>query len=137
MKRHDALNTIFNQYQPSFDDGDVFLSNLDDRLDVADYVRQFVTSERKKERVALVVAFLLGVVSGCLSVVLFVFAPLAPFVCVVSDNLFVSFVLSHLDVIVGIVFLLAMVFCVVFVVVAIHSVFVEVQSKRYPPSIRR
>ena len=62
-----ALEELFLAQKPHFDDTADFMSALNRRLDAVEYVRQHQEATIRRYKMAMVVAFLVGVVSGAIS----------------------------------------------------------------------
>ena len=67
MSKDKALEELFLAQKPHFDDKADFMSALNRRLDAVEYVRQHQEATILRYRMAVVVAFLVGVVSGAVT----------------------------------------------------------------------
>ena len=62
-----ALEELFLAQKPHFDDKADFMSALNRRLDAVEYVRQHQEATIRRYKMAMVVAFIVGVVSGAVT----------------------------------------------------------------------
>ena len=67
MSKDKALEELFLALKPHFDDKADFMSALNRRLDAVEYVRQHQEATIRRYKMAMVVAFIVGVVSGAVT----------------------------------------------------------------------
>ncbi len=67
MSKDKALEDLFLAQKPHFDDKADFMSALNRRLDAVEYVRQHQEATIRRYKMAMVVAFIVGVVSGAVT----------------------------------------------------------------------
>ena len=67
MTKDKALEELFLAQQPHFDDNADFMAALTRRLDAVEYVRRHQEATIRRYKIAMVVAFVIGVVSGAIS----------------------------------------------------------------------
>ena len=64
MNKDNALEELFLALKPHFDDSDAFMASLTKRLDAVEYIKQHQDATIRRYRIALVVAFIVGIISG-------------------------------------------------------------------------
>ena len=67
MTKDKALEELFLAQQPHFDDQADFMATLTRRLDVVEYVRQHQEATLRRYKLAMVAAFIVGLVSGAVT----------------------------------------------------------------------
>ena len=67
MSKDKALEELFLAQKPHFDDKADFMSALNRRLDAVEYVRQHQEATIRRYKMAMVIAFAVGVVSGAIT----------------------------------------------------------------------
>ena len=67
MSKDKALEELFLAQQPHFDDNADFMAALTRRLDAVEYVRQHQEATIRRYKMAMVAAFVVGVVSGAIT----------------------------------------------------------------------
>ena len=67
MTKDKALEELFLAQQPHFDDNADFMAALTRRLDAVEYVRQHQEATIRRYKMAMVAAFVVGVVSGAIT----------------------------------------------------------------------
>ena len=67
MSKDKALEELFLAQKPHFDDNADFMAALTRRLDAVEYVRRHQEATIRRYKIAMVVAFVIGVVSGAIS----------------------------------------------------------------------
>ena len=67
MNKDKALEELFLAQKPHFDDKADFMAALTRRLDAVEYVRQHQEAVIRRYKMAMVVAFVVGVVSGAIT----------------------------------------------------------------------
>ena len=68
MNKDKALEELFLAQKPTFEDKADFMATLTKRLDAVEYVRQHQEATLQRYRLAMVAAFVIGVVSGAVSI---------------------------------------------------------------------
>ena len=64
MTKDKALEELFLTQKPHFDDHDAFMANLTKRLDAVEFIRQHQEATIRRYKMAMVAAFVVGIVSG-------------------------------------------------------------------------
>ena len=67
MTKDKVLEELFLAQKPHFDDNADFMSALNRRLDAVEYVRQHQEATIRRYKMAMVVTFVVGVVSGAIT----------------------------------------------------------------------
>ena len=67
MSKDKALEELFLAQKPHFDDNADFMAALTRRLDAVEYVRRHQEATIRRYKIAMVAAFVVGVVSGAIS----------------------------------------------------------------------
>ena len=67
MTKDKALEELFLAQQPHFDDQADFMAMLTRRLDAVEYVRQHQNATLRRYKMAMVAAFVTGIVSGAVT----------------------------------------------------------------------
>ena len=67
MNKDKALEELFLAQKPHFDDNADFMAALTRRLDAVEYVRQHQEATIRRYKMAMVAAFVIGVVSGAIT----------------------------------------------------------------------
>ena len=67
MTKDKALEELFLAQQPHFDDNADFMAALTRRLDAVEYVRQHQEATLRRYKMAMVAAFVIGIVSGAVT----------------------------------------------------------------------
>jgi hypothetical protein len=67
MTKDKALEELFLAQQPHFDDQADFMATLTRRLDAVEYVRQHQEATLRRYKLAMVAAFIVGLVSGAVT----------------------------------------------------------------------
>lgn len=68
MKKDKALEELFLAQTPSFDDSDRFMASLTKRLDAVEYIKQHQEATIRRYKMALVAAFVVGIISGGITI---------------------------------------------------------------------
>ena len=68
MTKDKELEKLFLAQKPTFDDKADFMATLTKRLDAVEYVRQHQEATLRRYRVAMAVAFVVGIVSGAVTI---------------------------------------------------------------------
>ena len=64
MNKDKALEELFLAQKPCFDDREAFMASLTKRLDTVEYIKQHQEATLRRYKTFMVVAFLVGIVSG-------------------------------------------------------------------------
>ncbi len=64
MNKDKALENLFLAQKPHFEDSDAFMASLTKRLDAVEYIKQHQEATIRRYKMALVVAFVVGIISG-------------------------------------------------------------------------
>ncbi|MBR3493766.1 MAG: hypothetical protein IKH44_15870 [Bacteroidales bacterium] len=69
MNKDNALEELFLAQKPQFDDSEAFMASLNKRLDAVEYIKQHQEATIRHYKMALVVAFVVGIISGAVTIV--------------------------------------------------------------------
>lgn len=75
MMKDKALEELFLAQTPHFDDKAQFMARLTQRLDAVEYIRQYQEATLRRYRMAMVAAFVVGVISGIAAIMFILSAP--------------------------------------------------------------
>ena len=75
MMKDKALEELFLAQTPHFDDKAQFMARLTQRLDAVEYIRQYQEATLRRYRMAMVAAFVVGVISGIVAIMFILSAP--------------------------------------------------------------
>ena len=75
MIKDKALEDIFLSQKPHFDDHDAFMANLTKRLDAVEFIRQHQEAAIRRYKMAMVAAFVVGIVSGAVTMIFILSTP--------------------------------------------------------------
>ena len=64
MNKDKALEELFLAQKPQFDDSEAFIESLNKRLDAVEYIKQHQEAAIRRYKMALVAAFVVGIISG-------------------------------------------------------------------------
>jgi hypothetical protein len=64
MNKDKALEDLFLAQKPHFDDSDNFMASLTKRLDAVEYIKQHQEATIRRYKMAMVVAFIAGLIVG-------------------------------------------------------------------------
>ena len=70
-----ALEDLFLAQTPHFTDGDAFMASLTKRLDAVEYLKQYQERTIRRYKMAMVVAFVVGIISGAVSIAFILSTP--------------------------------------------------------------
>ena len=76
MEKDKELEALFLAQKPHFDDGDEFMKKLTKRLDAVEIVKQYQERTQHRYRVMMVVAFVVGIISGAASTIWLLSSPI-------------------------------------------------------------
>ena len=77
MNKDKALEDLFLAKKPQFDDSEAFMASLNKRLDAVEYIKQHQEATIRHYKMALVVAFVVGVISGAVTIAFLLSTPAA------------------------------------------------------------
>ena len=75
MNKDKALEELFLANKPQFDDSDAFMASLNKRLDAVEYIKQYQEATIHRYKMAVVVAFLAGLVVGGIAIAYLLASP--------------------------------------------------------------
>ena len=75
MNKDKAIEDLFLAQKPHFDDSEAFMASLNKRLDAVEYIKQHQEATIRRYKMALVMAFIVGVISGAVTIVFVLLAP--------------------------------------------------------------
>ena len=76
MEKDKELEALFLAQKPHFDDGDEFMKKLTKQLNAVEIVKQYQERTQHRYRVMMVVAFVVGIISGTASTIWLLSAPI-------------------------------------------------------------
>lgn len=68
MEKDKELEELFLAQTPRFDDKAEFMERLTKRLDAVEYIRQYQQATLRRYKMAMVVAFVVGIISGATAI---------------------------------------------------------------------
>ena len=90
MNKDKALEELFLANKPQFDDKDAFMASLSKRLEAVEYIKQYQEATIRRYKMAVVVAFLAGLVVGGIAIAYLLASPRdAPLFNFDTRNIFV------------------------------------------------
>ena len=75
MIKDNVLEDLFLAQKPHFDDQDAFMDDLTKRLDAVEYIRQHQEASIRRYRIAMIAAFVIGIISGAITMVFILSTP--------------------------------------------------------------
>ena len=75
MEKDKKLEELFLAQKPTFDDKADFMATITRRLDAVEFVRQHQEATLRRYKLAMVAAFIVGIVSGAVSMVFVLSTP--------------------------------------------------------------
>ena len=75
MEKDKKLEELFLAQKPTFDDQAQFMAQLTRRLDAVEFVRQHQEATLRRYKLAMVAAFVVGIVSGAVTIALVLSTP--------------------------------------------------------------
>lgn len=75
MNKDKALEDLFLAQKPQFDDSEAFMASLNKRLDAVEYIKQHQEATIRRYKMALVVAFVVGIISGAVTIAFLLSTP--------------------------------------------------------------
>ena len=76
MNKDKALEDLFLAQKPHFDDSDAFMASLTKRLDAVEYIKQHQEATLRRYKMAVVVAFIAGIISGIIAMTYILSTPM-------------------------------------------------------------
>ena len=76
MNKDKALEDLFLAQKPQFDDSDDFMASLTKRLDAVEYIKQHQEATLRRYKMAAVVAFVAGIISGAIAMIYILSTPM-------------------------------------------------------------
>ena len=77
MNKDKALEDLFLAQKPQFDDNEAFMTSLNKRLDAVEYIKQHQEATIRRYKMALVVACVVGIISGAVTIAFVLSTPVA------------------------------------------------------------
>ena len=77
MNKDKALEDLFLAQKPQFDDREAFMTSLNKRLDAVEYIKQHQEATIRRYKMALVAAFVVGIISGAVTIAFVLSTPAA------------------------------------------------------------
>lgn len=77
MTKDKDLEELFLAQKPQFDDNEAFMASLNKRLEAVEYVKQHQEATIRRYKMALVVAFVVGIISGAVTIAFLLSTPAA------------------------------------------------------------
>ena len=68
MEKDKTLEQLFLAQTPKFDDKAAFMARLTKRLDAVEYIRQYQEATLRRYKMAMVVTFVVGIISGAVTI---------------------------------------------------------------------
>ena len=75
MTKDKALEELFLAQKPHFDDHDAFMATVTKRLDAVEYIRQHQEATIRRYKMAMIAAFVVGIISGAVTMVFILSTP--------------------------------------------------------------
>ena len=75
MNKDKALEELFLAQKPHFDDSEAFMASLKKRLDAVEYIKQHEAATIRRYKLAMVLAFVVGIISGGVALAFVLFMP--------------------------------------------------------------
>ena len=75
MNKDKALEELFLAQKPQFDDSEAFMESLNKSLDAVEYIKQHQEATIRRYKMALVAAFVVGIISGIVTIVFMLTMP--------------------------------------------------------------
>ena len=76
MNENKALEDLFLAQKPHFDNSDAFMASLAKRLDAVEYIKQHQEAAIRRYKMAVVVAFIAGIISGVIAMTYILSSPM-------------------------------------------------------------
>lgn len=78
MTKDKALEELFLAQKPQFTDNADFMAALTNRLDAVEFIKQHQEATIRRYKMVMVVAFVVGIISGALAIALVLSSPAEP-----------------------------------------------------------
>ncbi len=88
MNKDKALEDLFLAQKPQFDDKEAFMASLSKRLDAVEYIKQHQEATIRRYKMAMVVAFIAGIISGAIAMTYILSTPMDVPVFTFSNQFF-------------------------------------------------
>lgn len=75
MNKDKSLEELFLAQKPHFDDNEDFMASLNKRLEAVEYLKQHQEATIRRYKMAMVVAFVVGIISGGVTIAYVLSAP--------------------------------------------------------------
>ena len=75
MNKDKALEELFLTQKPQFNDCEAFMASLTKRLDAVEFIKRHQEAMARRHKMAMVAAFVVGIVSGAITIVFVLSAP--------------------------------------------------------------
>ena len=69
MNKDKELEELFLAQKPQFDDNEAFMASLNKRLEAVEYIKQHQEATIRRYKMALVAAFVVGIISGVITII--------------------------------------------------------------------
>lgn len=76
MNKDQTLEELFLAHKPHFDDRDNFMASLTKRLDAVEYIKQHQEATIRRYKMAMVVAFIAGLIVGAIAMAYILSTPM-------------------------------------------------------------
>ena len=76
MTKDKSLEELFQSQKPHFDDSDAFMASLTKRLDAVEYVKQYQEATIHRYKMAMIMAFVVGIISGAITIAWVISTPM-------------------------------------------------------------
>ena len=77
MNKDKALEELFLAQKPQFNDSEAFMASLAKRLDAVEFIKQHQEATIRRYKMAMVAAFVVGIISGGITIAFVLSAPAA------------------------------------------------------------
>ena len=77
MNKDKSLENLFLAQKPYFDDNEAFMASLNKRLDAVEYIKKHQEATIRRYKTAMVVAFVVGIISGATTIAFLLSTPAA------------------------------------------------------------
>lgn len=123
MKKDKALEDLFLAQQPQFDDSDAFMASLTRRLDAVEYLKQYQEATIRRYKVAMVAAFVVGIISGAVGITFLLASPAnVPLFTFHTQTVFLQWLSENSRMIVAIVLSLLMSFGLISIIANVQDI---------------
>lgn len=77
MNKDKALEELFLAHKPQFNDSEEFMASLEKRLEAVEFIKRHQEATIRRYKMAMVAAFVVGIVSGGVTIAFLLSAPAA------------------------------------------------------------